>query len=218
MRDNIPDVESGDDILADWANQIRDMAAARDTGDSYQGGPGGGYHSQRPAVATSSSTIRYGILRTVLAAGESCIIEERVWVTVDGVKSLECNGRTFRAFDPLGEMYGIAAEAGVTWLVDPNGPTADQLDDLSITLPEGAGIPTETEVASLQRITCVGFVSTCSNYWEPGPCTGECVYEWDGDEWVLISGGCDYGYACPPPWYDGEEIGQQVTKYCNWDQ
>lgn len=162
--------------------------------------------------------IRYGLLRTVLAAGESCIIEERVWVTVDGVKSLECNGRTFRAFDPDGEMYGIADEAGVRWLVDPNGPTADQLDDLSITLPEGAGTPSETEVASLQRITCVGFVSTCSNYWEPGECTGSCVYEWDGEKWVKLSGECvGAGCVCPPPWYDGwypPNIGQQVTVDC----
>lgn len=120
-------------------------------------------------IPETAAAIRYGLLRTDLEPGYSCIIEEREWTVIDEVKSLECNGKTFRAFDPLGEFYGNEDEACVTWIVDPNGPTADDLDELDITLPEGAGEPTETEVASLQRITCPGFECSCSNV--PPPVT-----------------------------------------------
>jgi hypothetical protein len=160
MRNDIPDVEEGEDILADWGNQVRDMAAARDIGDSYQGVASGGYHSHRMGTTGVSGTIRYGILKTALDIGKSCIIEERTFQS-DG--SLQCSGDTFRAYRPLGDYYGIADEACVTWLIDGDGPTADELDDLGITLPAGAPTPTEDDIASLQSITCVGFVCECSN-------------------------------------------------------
>jgi hypothetical protein len=170
--------------------------------------------------AASSSVIRYGIIRTAFNQGKSCLVEEREYQTVDGVKSLVCTGRTYRAWHPAGEYYGIVDEACVTWVVDDSGMTGDDLDDLGITLPDDADEPTETEIASIQTITCIGFVCECNAIPETS-CYGNCQYKWtsDGESfyWHLWEGGCwggDDDCWCPPPEEDGTEEGQVVTMFC----
>ncbi len=114
----------------------------------------------------SSFPVRHGLLRTDLTARpdqSSCIIEERVWTVTDGVKSLKCNAKTYRAFHPRGEYYGTADLGEVDWIIDPSGPTAAELDVLGITLPAGAPEPTETEIASIIDISCPDFAGQCDN-------------------------------------------------------
>lgn len=215
MRDDIPDVEAGEDILADWGNQVRDMAAARDIGDSYQGVPSGGYHSWRRGASTKNLSVRYGILRTDLEAGGSCIIEEREWTLLSGGnKYLKCNGKTYRAFDPIGEFYGTADEACVEWFVDANGPSSgSNLDALNIDLPAGAPTPTETEIGSIRRITCPGFVCECPDPPE-GLCSGSCVYIWRQGVWEQDSADCSATCYCPEPDHDGSEEGEVEIVIC----
>lgn len=118
-----------------------------------------------------SAVRRYGILRSSLSPGGSCIIEEFEWTSASGTtgtvtygyKQLCPIGRTYRAFDPAGEYAGIEDEAYVEWEIDTstNAPsTWDDLDHLGFPLPDGAGEPTESEIATLRRITCIGFVFT----------------------------------------------------------
>jgi hypothetical protein len=121
--------------------------------------------------AHGGSPIRYGILTCDLEQGKSCVIEERVYTAVEGQawsRSLECNAKTYRAYDPLREFYGTSdpengGAAGVFWFVDTNGYTAADLDALGMTLPDDAPVPTETTIGSIQRIVCVGFNSQCSD-------------------------------------------------------
>jgi hypothetical protein len=172
------------------------------------------------ARGEAASAIRYGILKTELTAGHSCLVEEREYQTVDGVKSLVCTGKTYRAWHPAGEYYGIANEACVTWVVDAGGMTADDLDDIGVTLPGGAGEPTETDIASIQTITCVGFVCECNKI-PVTSCYGNCTYQSQSDGvslyWHLWEGGCwggDDDCWCPPPEEPPTEEGQIVNVSC----
>ena len=110
-----------------------------------------------------SVTIRYGLLRSTLNMGMSCIIEERTWQGKGSGKDLKCTGKTYRAFDPLLEFTGIKNTSCVMWFVDPNGPDKTALDALGITLPSdvNGGDPTETDIATIQRITCPDFSCIC---------------------------------------------------------
>jgi hypothetical protein len=104
--------------------------------------------------AAGGLSIRSYVLRTDLAQGKSCIIEETAFVA--GV--LGRTGKTYRAFHRSGEFIGTADLGCGDFIIRPDTPTAEELDDHDITLPEGSISANQSEIVELLTITCTDFL------------------------------------------------------------
>jgi hypothetical protein len=100
----------------------------------------------------ASAPTQRGILRTDLARGGCCVVEEGRWS--GGVYAR--NGKTYRAFDAHEEWEGTADVSGCDWTIRDDTPTAAQLDALGKTIP-GTVAVTESQVVEFTRVLCEGF-------------------------------------------------------------
>jgi len=109
----------------------------------------------------AAGTIRSGLLRCDLTAGYACVVEETYSASSPGTWDDQLTGKTYYAFDRLGEFYGAKDETGCLWTRYADTPTQQALIDAGITLPSGAPTPTESDVIEIIRVTCPGFVYQC---------------------------------------------------------
>lgn len=88
----------------------------------------------------------------------------------------------------------------------------------------GTGTGDETECAALYLVHCKGFTGTrtvvaditCEEPSDlPGSCSGLCIWQWIGSEWLLSFTNCSLGCQCPSaPNFEGLVQGQEEIRLC----